>query len=326
MNTFTQLLLLLGVLHCFAQSPGKIDKLDNFPSKFVKPRNVEVWLPPGYAENKKLKYPVLYMQDGQNVFNPATATNKTAWEADDTTAKLIAKKVMAPVIIVAIWNSDLRYAEYFPDKAAANFKKADTQSMQRVRKQMHIGDGEFLGDEYLSFIVKELKPFIDKKYRTFTDAANTSVCGSSMGALISLYAICEYPEVFGQAACMSTHWPLLMDNTNPGPAQAVKKYVYDNLPDPATHRIYFDHGTEAMDELYGIHQKDIDKIMSLKGYEDHKNWVTRKYDKAAHNEKAWQARFDDVLGFLYNNSLKAKMVKTTAKTPKPKPAATKRRS
>ena len=158
---------------------------------------------------------------------------------------------------------------------------------------------EYLGDEYLTFLTKELKPYIDQKYRTLSDPANTSICGSSMGALISLYAICEYPDVFGQAACVSTHWPILLNDGNPGPSIAVKRYFAEHLPSPDSHRIYFDYGTATLDETYGKHQSGFDIAMKQKGYKMNINWVSRKFENADHSEKSWQERFHNVLQFLY---------------------------
>ena len=300
-----KLLLICAVVSSFGQSKDKIETIEKFKSDFVKTRKVEVWLPAQYASEPKRKFPVIYMQDGQNIFNMETAMNKTPWEADDTAAKMIAAKVIEPVIIVAIWSTDLRYVEYFPDKAAMNFTADDTAQIEKMKKMSNIREAEYLGDEYLKFLTQELKPYIDKKYRTLSDAANTTICGSSMGGIISLYAICEYPDVFGQAACMSTHWPLLMDNSHGGPANAFKQYLFEKLPDPKNHRIYFDHGTATMDRYYEAHQTGVDNMMKLKGYEINKNWLTRKFENAAHNEMAWRSRFDQVLQFLYRPQIYA---------------------
>lgn len=307
----TKLLLMLAAFSCYAQQTGKTVKIDKFKSKFVQARNIEIWLPAEYGTNPKQRFPVLYMQDGQNVFNPATSSSKIAWEADDTAKKLIGTKRIEPVIIVAVWSSGDRYMEYFPEKAAANFTKEDKAIFEKSKKQEKIKGNDFLGDEYLKFLTEELKPYIDKQYRTKPDSKNTAICGSSMGALISLYAICEYPDVFGQAACLSTHWPLLVHNTHIGPSEAFKKYLYEKLPSFQTHRIYFDHGTETMDKYYEVHQKTVDNIMKSKGFNT-KNWLTKKYTGAAHFEKSWQQRFDQVLLFLYRQDEK-KLPKKGAK-------------
>lgn len=302
-KAFIAAVALLLTFTAIAQS--KVEKIDNFKSKLVEKRNVEVYLPAAYFTDPKAKFPVLYMQDGQNVFNAETAMNHTAWEADATADKLIANKSIKPVIIVAIWNSPLRINEYFPEKAAENFTEDDRANVAKLQKQMGLTETKLLGDEYLKFLVTELKPYIDKTYRTLPDAANTAIAGSSMGALISLYAVCEYPDVFGKAACLSTHWPVMMDNSNMQPSMAIKKYVFEHLPNPAKHKLYFDYGTATLDQYYEVHQKNIDEILKQRGYREKQNWVTRKFDKAPHLEKAWAERFDQVLTFLFTNNTRA---------------------
>jgi enterochelin esterase-like enzyme len=105
-------------------------------------------------------------------------------------------------------------------------------------------------DSYLRFIVEEVKPYIDKTYPTISDRDNTFIAGSSMGGLISMYAICEYPEIFGGAACLSTHWPGIMPMDNNPIPESFFSYMEQNLPDPQNHKLYFDYGTETLDAYY----------------------------------------------------------------------------
>lgn len=292
-------LFFFSVLNCIAQTSGRIIKIDNFQSKFINARNIQIWLPPGYDTNKKEKYPVLYMHDGQNVFDKGNAGFGVAWGADGTAEKLIKEGKVKPFIIVTAAHGDsLRYMEYFPEKAAKNFTDEDNKVFKQLSEKMNV-QVNWLADEYLQFMIRELKPYIDKNYRTLPDAKNTSVCGSSMGGLISMYGICEYPEVFGQAACVSTHWPLLFDNNNMHPSEAVRTYMKDHLPSPTNHRIYFDYGTETLDQYYEVHQKMVDEIMQAKGFTEGTNWVTRKFEGASHDEQSWQDRMDVILEFLY---------------------------
>jgi len=292
-------LLVFYLISSIAQAQSKTVRVDNFKSAHVKERNIDIWLPAAYFENTNQKFPVLYMHDGQNLFDSSKAGYGTAWEADDIAAKLIKEGKVQPFIIVGVWNTDLRYFEYFPEKAAQYLSAADREQMEKVRQQMGIKQADFLGDEYLKFLTAELKPYIDKNYRTIAGPESTSVAGSSMGGLISMYAICEYPNIFGQAACVSTHWPLLFDNSNMNPSDAVRKYMEEHLPDPKGHRIYFDYGTATLDQYYEVHQKMVDELMRTKGYTEGGNWVTRKFEGAEHNEKSWQARLDVIFEFLY---------------------------
>jgi predicted alpha/beta superfamily hydrolase len=283
----------------FAHSQGKVVTIDDFKSEYVRPRNVEIWLPDEYYNGSEQSFPVLYMHDGQNVFNDDTAMHNTSWQAGKTAEHLIRQEAVKPFIIVASWSTQDRFFEYFPEEAAQYLSEQDMEQLQKIGTQMGIKKIQFLGDEYLEFLTKELKPYIDSEYRTKSGPESTSICGSSMGGLISLYAICQYPDVFGQAACVSTHWPILFDNDNMGPAQAITKYLEPKIPSPANHRLYFDYGTETLDQYYEEHQKVVDGMIKQAGYTPNENWVTKKFEGAEHNEKSWSERFDSVLLFLY---------------------------
>ena len=114
--------------------------------------------------------------------------------------------------------------------------------------------------------------------------------GSSMGGLISLYALTEYPAVFGGAACLSTHWP--------AGGGVMIDYLRSALPDPAGHRIYFDHGTATLDSLYPPFQRRADAVMRAAGYVEGRDWVTRVFAGAEHSERAWRVRVEQPLIFL----------------------------
>jgi predicted alpha/beta superfamily hydrolase len=121
--------------------------------------------------------------------------------------------------------------------------------------------------------------------------------GSSMGGLISMYAICEYPDVFGGAACLSTHWPgtFAVEN-NPIP-DAFINYLKLHLPDPKRHKIYFDYGDQTLDALYPPFQKKVDEVMKAKGFSE-RNWMTKFFQGENHSERAWHKRLDTPLLFL----------------------------
>jgi predicted alpha/beta superfamily hydrolase len=302
MKRFLPFLFLTLVNLAHAQLPkvaaGSIKRIENFASHYVNARNIDVWLPEDYNDNKK--YAVLYMQDGQGLYDADITWNHQSWEVDDVITKLVREHKIKDVIVVGIWNGQsLRHSEYFPQKPFENLTtiEKDTINAQLQRASRSKGAFQPISDNYLKFLVTELKPFIDKNYSTYTDKANTFIAGSSMGALISMYAICEYPNIFGGAACLSTHWPgsFTVDN-NPVP-NAFLNYMRDNLPNPKHHKIYFDYGDQTLDALYPPLQHNVDIVMKNKGYSK-KNWMTQFFPGDNHSELSWNKRLDIPIVFL----------------------------
>jgi len=185
---------------------GKVVQIKNFESANVIPRNVEIYVPNDYDANAEEKYNVLYMHDGQNVFNDSTSYTKVSWGIDHIVDSLVSAGTIHKTIIVAPWNTyEKRFSEFMPEEP----KELTNTPFVKEQLKQNTGFDDLYSDEYLAFIVKELKPYIDKHYHVHSDAAHTSIMGSSMGGLISLYAISKYPEVFGAAGSVSTHWPVL---------------------------------------------------------------------------------------------------------------------
>lgn len=277
---------------------GTIRRLENFPSQFVDARNVDIWLPDGYDARKK--YAVLYMHDGQMLYDSTSNWNHQEWGVDETMGRLIAEHKIRNCIVVGVWNnSKKRHSEYFPQKPFESLSAAQQDSL--MQEARNAGQGLFAekiqSDNYLKFLVTELKPYIDTHFSTFKNRKNTFIAGSSMGGLISMYAICEYPEVFGGAACLSTHWPgIFRADNNPVPA-ALMRYLRGHLPSPKKHRIYFDLGTATLDALYPPFQRQADAVMQAKGFGP-KNWQTRIFEGEDHSERAWRKRLDIPLLFL----------------------------
>jgi enterochelin esterase-like enzyme len=294
---------LVNQIEVFAQLPkpssGRIIRTENFSSKHVPARNVDVWLPDNYTASKK--YAVLYMHDGQMLFDSSITWNKQEWGVDETLNQLMQQNKIRDCIVVGIWNGGKsRHPEYFPQKPFEALSKEEQQlvySAYRSGGQSIFSGLPISSDNYLKFLVEELKPFIDKTYSTKTDASNTFVAGSSMGGLISLYALCEYPTIFGGAACLSTHWPgLLSMENNPVPA-VFFSYLKNHLPSAKQHRIYFDHGTETLDSMYASLQLQVDAIMKQKKYKP-SNWISRSWPGQDHSEKSWRSRLDIPITFL----------------------------
>lgn len=278
-------------------SNGTLKRIDSFPSKFVRPRTVDVWLPDTYSA--KNKYAVLYMHDGQMLFDSTQTWNKQEWKVDEIIGELIQKGKIKNTIVVAIWNhSDIRHTEYYPQKPFDLLPQKFKDSIFKTAEEQFGSTFKGLqSDNYLKFIVEELKPFIDEHFSVFTNAENTFTAGSSMGGLISMYAICEYPQIFGGAACLSTHWIGFMPQENSLVPETFFNYMQQHLPSSKTHKIYFDYGTETLDAYYLAYQDKVSEVLILKGF-DETNSQNLKFEGHNHSENSWNKRFQIPVQFL----------------------------
>jgi len=274
---------------------GTIERIANFQSAYISARHIDVWLPKNYDPNGR--YAVLYMHDGQMLFDAFMTWNKQSWGVSE----VISRCDIRPTIVVGIWNSgNGRYADYLPKRPFTSLSQTVQDALIKNTEQG--GDAALFqttihSDDYLNFIIHELKPLIDRTYATLPDRDNTFIAGSSMGGLISLYALCEYPAVFGGAACLSTHWVGTDARPNNPMPDAFVAYVQANLPAPSSHKLYFDYGTETLDALYEPHQLRIDMVMKSKGYNT-SNWQTHKFMGDDHTERSWNGRLHIPLTFL----------------------------
>ncbi len=278
---------------------GQLIRYTNFPSVHIQPRNVDVWLPENYSDKKK--YAVLYMQDGQALFDTLwfrIKAGKAEWMVDENMQALQDSMRLRDCIVVGTWNTTNRRPEYFPQKA---FEMLDTALQSKVKADIK---GQPVSDAYLKFLVTELKPFIDSTYAVLNTIEDTYIAGSSMGGLISLYAMCEYPEVYGGAACFSTHWvgcPTLRNDAIP---KSFIAYLTKNLPSADDHKIYFDRGTEGLDALYAPWQVQADDLLKKKGYMKKQRGFTKVFYGDDHNEHYWQKRIGGALLFLLGTTNK----------------------
>lgn len=294
--TFTIVYFSIGFAQNSKVTSGKLKTIKQFESKFVDSRQVDIWLPDGYS--KKEKYAVLYMHDGKMLFDAAITWNKNAWEVDEIAGKLISENKTRKFIVVGVHNNgEYRHSEYFPQKMIADIPEAPQKFI--VEKYLK---NKPQADNYLKFLVTELKPFIDKKFSTLTDKENTYIAGASMGGLISLYAICEYPEIYGAAAGISTHLPMIAGfdftyDVENDVASKFRDYLSKKLPNPENHRIYMDYGNKTIDAFYKPFQDKVDLVMTEKGYSD-KNWITKFFPGENHSEVSWKKRLDIPLLFL----------------------------
>lgn len=274
-------------------STGRLERIE-LASRYIEKRPVDVWLPADYAERagKGERFQVLYMHDGQMLFDAATTWNKQAWHVDVALDRLMRKGQIAPTIVVAIWNRDkFRASEYFPRKVLERLAPAQRKFMLETYME-----GKAQSDDYLRFLVDELKPMIDSRYATRPGRESTFVMGSSRGAVLSVYAMSEYPQVFGGAAGLSVHWIGSFER-NAAIPMATFAYLNGHLADPASHRLYLDRGTETLDAMYGPSFDFGDELIRERGYTD-ANYMHRVFPGTDHSEKAWSERLEIPLLFL----------------------------
>ena len=244
----------------------------------VQPRNVVVWLPPDYTDpaNATRRYPVLYMHDGQNVFDPSTAFLGREWHADEVADRLVRQGRIPPVIIVGVWNTPERVAEYTPD-----------QDLEQAR-----GDGKPQGRggrglAYLTWMVNDLKPMIDALYRTKPGRESTAIMGSSLGGIISLAAAEHHAGTFGRVAAVS---PSLWWNGG----QLIDRW---KARIPAIDRLWVcmgDRERKGLDEALRRFEAAVGPVPGGLGERLHAEVVPG----GTHDEPSWSARLDRILIFL----------------------------
>ena len=244
-----------------------------FHSKFLQTdRDVLVYLPPGYETDERRRYPVLYLHDGQNLFDGATSfIPGQEWRVDETAQALILSCSIEPLIIVGIYNTGKERVEEYTPSADPKFKVGGR------------------ADSYGRLIVEELKPFIDSHYRTKRDAADTGLGGSSLGGLVTLYLGLRYPAVFGKLAVISPS--VWWDD------RRILRDV-EALQSKSRARVWLDMGTDE-----GANATSDARLLrdALVGKGWHLDQDLKYFEAAGakHSEAAWAERVEPVLRFLF---------------------------
>jgi len=242
----------------------------DFPSTFLENRRtLTVALPPGY-EDHAWRCPVLYMHDGQNLFDPSEAAFGVDWRAGSTAARLIHARRIPPLIIVGIYNAGIqRLGEYTPTRAPK------------------LGGGR--ANRYAKFLLEEVRPMVKGNYRVLGDAENTGIGGSSLGGLVSLYLGLRQPQVFGRIAALS---PSVWWN------QRVILRFAESTPVRPLPRIWLDIGTREGPRIVDDVERFRD-ILLRKGWQLGRDLSYQRVEGAEHNEAAWAARVGPFLEFLF---------------------------
>lgn len=249
---------------------GDFRALGAVPSQHVSPREVLVWLPPGYEADPTRRYPVLYMQDGNNAFDDSTSLTGE-WRLDETAARLIGEGRVPPFIAVAVYNTADRVAEY------THARDTDGRGGR--------------GAAYGRFLAEELKPLVDGRFRTLPDAAHTAILGSSLGAVIALELAIERPDVFGRAGCVS-----------PAAWWADRNLIARAARAPKTLRAWVDIGTDEGTPVAG-RRPWIEDATALAAALAAAGVAPEALhfevvEGGRHNEAAWATRLDRILEFL----------------------------
>ena len=272
---------------------GKLYRTKVIGETFKSTVYLDIWVPDCYSPIEK--YPVLYLHDGQNLYDAKSSWNKQAWEIDKVGGKLIEEGKIKPFIAVGIFSIDnTRVCDLMPEKVLTeyfNHEKYQTTGFENYCKK------EIRGDEYVDLIVNTIKPMIDSTFSTLPDMENTAIMGSSMGGLASFYAMCERPDIFGTAICVSTHMSVEGETSW---AEAVFAYLRDKLPTDSEHKIYFDCGDKTSDYYYVPFFDELVSIPQEKGYTVENGKLSYGfYPGTAHDEASWCKRVDVPLTFLY---------------------------
>jgi enterochelin esterase-like enzyme len=246
------------------QITGEVEYLTGLEGEGIPSRDAVVLLPDGYAADVERRYPVLYVHDGQNVFDPVTSYTGVDWQIDEHVDSLSRAGRMEEIIVVGIYNTPARRQEY-----------DDTEA----------------GRAYLDFIVRTLKPRIDSTYRTRPEAEYTAVMGSSMGGTISFLALWYHPDVFSKAACLSPYFP-------PDLPEKVAEREWDT----ASLSLYLDNGDDELDTQLQESVEEMLPMLRRAGFAEGRNLMWHRAYAAEHSEQAWATRVWRPLLFFFGNT------------------------
>lgn len=275
---------------------GRLIEIERMAAPGLPVQRLSIWLPPGYDRSRR-RYGVVYMHDGHNLFDLKNSNFNKIWAADK--AMLAAMRGgIQPRIIVGIWAPGAdRYRQYLPKDIYL-----DASPALRGHMDTMTNGGPVVSDLYLAWLTGPLKGWVDSQYRTKPDPAHTAIIGSSMGGLVSCYAFLRYPAVYGQAGCVSSHWPAT-DPRAVGDANPELMALWDNwfagrLGAPDGRRLWLDHGTATLDQYYAPYQQVVDRRISAMGWRRGRDWQSKVYPGAEHEENAWAARLPEIFRFL----------------------------
>nr|WP_247713300.1 alpha/beta hydrolase-fold protein [Qipengyuania polymorpha] len=277
---------------------GRMVEIASLEAEGLPQQRVTIWLPPEYDALPGRRYPVLYMWDGQNLFDPAQMHYGKAWMVQDVLKGMVARGEAEPHIVVGIWSppGKDRYRVYVPQFA----QDARGELAQDIAG---MAGGPIASQLQLDWVADTLVPRIDSEYRTRADADGRTIAGASMGGVMSCYAIIERPDIFGRAGCVSAHLALASPGLAPAHADQVAalwdNYVDAKLGKPDGRRVWMDHGTEKLDSYYAPWQVMVAQDFAERGWQEGEDYTARVYEGAEHDEIFWNARMAEMLRWLW---------------------------
>lgn len=278
-----------------ASDQGQLLQFEKVSAPGLPLQRLSVWLPPGYDRSKR-RYGVVYMHDGHNLFDPKASNFNKIWAADKAMLAAMQRGVQ-PHIIVGIWAPGAdRYRQYLPHDIYHSAKGELRAQMDRMAA------GPVVSEAYLAWLAGPLKTWVDGKFRTLPGRNHTAIAGSSMGGLISCHAFLRFPATYGRAACVSSHWPAAIPGevgaTNPELASLWDQWFAARLGAPDGRRLWLDHGTATLDAFYAPYQQVVDRRIAATGWKRGRDWQSKVYPGAEHEENAWAARLPEIFGWL----------------------------
>ncbi|WP_340586418.1 alpha/beta hydrolase [Erythrobacter alti] len=281
------------------QSPAQRVEWTAIAAPGLPDQRITIWLPPGYHDAPDVRYPVLYMWDGQNLFDPELTHYGKAWEVDDVLTDMVASGTARSHIVVGHWSppGTDRYRLYVPQFA----ESLDGELLAANVEEM--AGGPIASRALLDWVSDTLKPHVDAQFRTLAAPEDTTVVGASMGGLMACFAAIERPDVFGRAGCVSAHFalvdPELAMNHSEAITAAWDAYLDAKLGGPRERRLWLDHGTEMLDAYYAPWQRAVSEDLTRNGWREGVDFSARVYRGAEHDEIAWNARMAEMLAWLW---------------------------
>lgn len=258
------------------------------PSVDVATRPISVWVPPGYDTTRADGYPVLYMLDGERLFQ--TGETEGRWAVDETLSRLIGQEGLPPLIVVGVHSSERRLREYLP---TVPFYLQPDSLRHPVQRRI----GRPLADEYLQYLYEDVQAFVNRRYHTDRAASRTFIGGTGVGGLFSLYATAKLPFAFGGAAVFSPDWTPGRTATDTAFVTAFRDYLSGQWDALRSARLYVDHVAVPGERPFGPHRALFGTFLRARGFPP-EQWTLRRIDGTGEQDATWAGRVEAAVRFL----------------------------